>query len=114
MFLTWLQEENESKTLTKDISCKCECKFNGTKFNSNQLWNNDKCQCECKKHYICENAYVSNPATSNCENGKYLALIICNEVMDVRETDFNENKVTWQTQFFIFYLNFCKLPLHYW
>ena len=34
---------NESKTLTKDISCKRKCKFDGTKCNSNQWWNNDKC-----------------------------------------------------------------------
>ena len=34
---------NESKTLTKHISRKCKCKFDGTKCNSNQWWNNDKC-----------------------------------------------------------------------
>ena len=28
---------NESKTLTKHISCKCKCKFDGTKCNSNQF-----------------------------------------------------------------------------
>ena len=27
---------NESKTLTKHISCKCKCKFDGRKYNSNQ------------------------------------------------------------------------------
>ena len=27
---------NESKTLTKHISCECECKFDGTKCKSNQ------------------------------------------------------------------------------
>ena len=35
---------NESKTLTKHISCEYKCKFDGTKCNSNQWWNNDKCQ----------------------------------------------------------------------
>ena len=34
---------NESKILTKHISCKCKCKFNGRKCNSNQKFNNDKC-----------------------------------------------------------------------
>ena len=34
---------NESKTLTKHISCECECKFDGTECNSNQSWNNNKC-----------------------------------------------------------------------
>ena len=29
---------------------------------------------ECKKHHICENAYVCNPSTCICENGKYLAI----------------------------------------
>ena len=40
---------NESKILTKDVSCECKCKFDGRKCNLNQKWNNDKCQCECKK-----------------------------------------------------------------
>ena len=36
---------NESKTLTKDISCKCTCKLYGRKCNSNQWWKNNKCRC---------------------------------------------------------------------
>ena len=36
---------NESKTLTKYISCKCKCNFDGRKCNSDQSWNNNKCQC---------------------------------------------------------------------
>ena len=39
MFLKWLQEKN-SKILTRDISCDCNCKFDGRKSNSNQKWNN--------------------------------------------------------------------------
>ena len=39
---------NESKKLAKHISCKCECKFDSIKCNSNQKWNNDKCWCKCK------------------------------------------------------------------
>ena len=35
---------NESKALTKHISCECKCKFDGRKYNSNQWWNNDKCR----------------------------------------------------------------------
>ena len=34
---------NESKLLTKHISCECKCKLDGIKCNSNQWWNNDKC-----------------------------------------------------------------------
>ena len=33
---------NELKTLTKHISCKCKCKFDGRKCNSNQKRNNNK------------------------------------------------------------------------
>ena len=40
---------NESKTFAKDKPCKCKCKFDGRKYNSNQKWNNNKCWCECKK-----------------------------------------------------------------
>ena len=45
---------NESKTLTKHISCECKCRFDGRICNSNQWCNNDKCRCECKKRHICE------------------------------------------------------------
>ena len=34
---------NESKTLTKHMSCECKCKFDGRKCNSDQWWNNNKC-----------------------------------------------------------------------
>ena len=34
---------NESKTLTKHISCECKCRFDGRKCNSDHWWNNDKC-----------------------------------------------------------------------
>ena len=40
---------NESKTLTKHISCQCKCKFDERKFNLNQWRNNNKCRCEFKK-----------------------------------------------------------------
>ena len=67
---------NESKTLTKHISCERKCKLDGTKCNSCQWWNNKKCRCECKKHHVCEKEYAWNPSTSICENGKYLASIM--------------------------------------
>ena len=43
---------NESRTLTKYTSCKCDCKFDGRKCNSNH-----NCWCKCKKVCFC------NPAT---------------------------------------------------
>ena len=48
-----------SKVLTKDISCECKYKFDETKHNSNQWWNNNKCRCECKKIHLCEKDYFS-------------------------------------------------------
>ena len=36
--------KNEAKTMTKHISCDCKCKFNSTRCNSNQNWNNKTCQ----------------------------------------------------------------------
>ena len=72
---------NVSKTLTKRISCKCKCKFDRRRCNSNQFFSNDKCRCECKKRHICEKDYIWNPARCSCENGKYLGSIIDNLVV---------------------------------
>ena len=76
MFLIWLLEKM-SQNLTQDISCECKCIFDGRNCNSNQKWNNDKCWCECKQ----EQDYIRNPSTWNCENGKYLAIIIDDSVI---------------------------------
>ena len=96
---------NESKKLTKYISCKCKCKFDENKCNSGQWWNKDKCRCEGKKHHLCEKDYVWNPAPGSCENGKYFAsimgdsTIMYNEIIDVYdETQFNEKKANCKTQ----------------
>ena len=74
--ITNIMNRNESKTLTKHISCECKCKFDGRKCNSDQWWNNDKCWCDSKKCHVCEKDYVRNPATCNCESGKHLASIM--------------------------------------
>ena len=107
---------NESKTSTKHMSCKCKCKFDGTKCNSNQWWNNDKSQCECKKHSVCEKDSVWNPATYNCENGKYLASImelyeiICD---DVEETNFNKKHNFLYFTIFSKFLHYISLFINY-
>ena len=101
---------NELKTLAKHISCKCKCRFDGKKCNSDQWWNNDKCQYECKKCHACEKDYVWNPETSNSENGKDLASImddslnhplnhLCTESSTswTMKQDFNEKKATCKT-----------------
>ena len=65
-----------------------------------------------KKHNICEKHYIWNPATCNCENGKYLesimddSAIICSEIINVKERNFNEKNVTCKAQNFYIFLAF--------
>ena len=62
------------------------------------VWNNNKCWCECKNHNVCEKDYIWNPATCNCENGKYLGSVMddsavtCDEIISAEETHFNKKK----------------------
>ena len=75
------------KTLAKHISCKCKCKFDSRKCNSNQKWNN-KLQCKCKdlkERHICKKDYIWNPATCSCENVKYVWIIIGNSAIECDE-----------------------------
>ena len=119
-----ITEINESKTLTKHISCKCKCRFDGIKCNSDQWWNNDKCRCECKKRHVYEKDYVWNPATCSCENGKYLASIMngsaitCDEIIESynEETktipaNLNKKKATSKTQNFYILLAFLLITI---
>ena len=39
----YVTKRNEAKTLTKQISCVCKCKFYCRKYNLDQKWNNDNC-----------------------------------------------------------------------
>ena len=86
---------NESRTLTKHISRKCECKFDSKKRHLNQKWNINKCWVECKnpkKHSVGKKGYFWNPATCSCKNGKYVRSIvsdsvaICDEIIDMAQT----------------------------
>ena len=54
---------NELRTLTKHISCKCKCKFDRRKCNSDQRWNNDKCGCVCKRRHVCKKRNKSYKTT---------------------------------------------------
>ena len=91
---------NDSKILTKDISCECKCRFHGKICNSEQRLNNNKCWCECKKHHVCEKDYMWNPATCTFENGKYLAsfmndlTITYDEIIDAKAKSNNEEVKT--------------------
>ena len=42
---TWIYMiagKNESKILTKDISCKCKCRFDGKKLRFEYIWSHEK------------------------------------------------------------------------
>ena len=123
--------KNESKILTKDLSCECKYEFDGRKCNSNQKWNNYKCQCKCKKHHICEKDYMLNPSICRCENGKLLlsitdnSVITCDKVNEVIDagaksndeetkavpTNFNEKSETCKTQNFYILLAFSLITI---
>ena len=102
---------NESKILTKHISCECKCKFDGRKCNSDQWWNNNKCWCVCKNTMDVKKNYIWNPATCSCENGTYFASVMddsaitCDEVKESYDeetetipTNLNEKKAICKTQ----------------
>ena len=74
---------NKSKILTKDISCKCKCKFDKRKCNSVQWWHSDKCWWEFIKNHICETDFLWNPATCNLVS--IIDKIICDEIINTEQ-----------------------------
>ena len=93
---------NELKTLTMNISCECKCKFNGTKWNSNQWRNNKKCQCKCKKWSVFY-VYIFNSIT---HFQFILSILICfifvlrngkcyffNDIINIKNFDSNNIKI---------------------
>ena len=86
-----ITNKNEIKTMTKHISCNCECKFISTTCNSNQKWDNETCQCECKNYHKCKKDYSSNPSICIYENSEYLksiadtSVIVYDEIIDVMD-----------------------------
>ena len=111
------------ETLTKFTSCKCKCRSDGQKCNSDQWWNNNKCWCECKKRHACKKDYacILLHVVANMEN--YLetiidnSLIMCDEIIDaetklndketkVIPTNFNEKSITCKIWIAIFYMHF--------
>ena len=61
--------------MTEHISCDCNCKFNSSKFNSKQKWNNKTCQCDFKIIVKCQKDYRYDPSVRISENSKYLKSI---------------------------------------
>ena len=77
---------NESKTLTKHLSYECKYRFDGKNVIEINVGITINANMGIKNIYATK-SYVWNPATCNCENGKYLAsimddsAIICDEVI---------------------------------
>ena len=103
----------ESKTLTKHLSYECKCRFDGKNVTEINVGITINANMGIKNIYPTKN-YVWNPATCNCENGKYLAsimddsAIICDEVIMSYEgeTNVNETKHSVKQKIFMFYLPF--------
>ena len=86
------------------MSCECKIEFDNRKCNSNQKWNNDKFRCESnnpKEDNAFEKDYIWNPATCNCQNGKYGGSIIDDSVNvfdEIIETTKNTSTTTFPTK----------------
>ena len=86
-----IASKNESKTMSKHISCDCKCKFNSTTCNSNQRWNNKTSQCECKNYHTWKRDCSWSHSICICESDKYLksigdtSVIVCDEIMSVMD-----------------------------
>ena len=102
---------NESKTLTKHISCECKCKFDREKVEYQQM-----------SMWVYKNSCFWERLCS--ENGKYLASImddsfmIYDEVIESYDeeiksipTNFNEKNITYKTQSFYILLAFLLITI---
>ena len=112
---------NESKTLTKHISCKCKYIFDGK--NVIQINGGITINVDVSVN-VCQKDYFWNPATCNCESRKYLArimndsAIICDEVIESYDeeiktipTNFNEKNITCKGQNFYILLFFLLIDI---
>ena len=77
--------------LTNNHEAKTKCKFNSTKCNSNQKWNNETPQFKCKNVCMRQKDYSKNPSRCTCESGKYpksiadTSMIVCDEIISVMD-----------------------------
>ena len=104
-----IKRTHESKTMTKHISCKCRCKFDGRKCNSNQKWTTI-------------NVHVSAKIQ---ENNKHLesiiddSVIMCDETIDALWSEptktmpinFNNKKVTYTMNNFYIIIAFLLITI---
>ena len=72
---------NKSRTFTKHISCKCECKFDSNKCNLNQKFKSGIILSVTVNVKIQKIVFGINPAACSCENGKYVGSIIGDSVV---------------------------------
>ena len=77
--------KNEAKTMRKNISCDCKCKFSSTAYNSIQKWNNKHVSGNVQKWFSWD------LRISICELNKYLksigdtSVIECDELVTVMD-----------------------------
>ena len=61
---------NDRRSLVQHESCECKCRLNEIAFNSKQKWNLNECRCAYKELDdcgFCQNDYMRNPNTCDCE-----------------------------------------------
>ena len=119
MFSAWLKELMDRKHQQSIYHRNVNVNLNEKIVIQINWWNNDKCSWECNKRHACKKDYVWNPATYNCENGKYLVSIIddsasmCVEIIESYndETNFNEKKANCKMQNFYILLALLLIPI---
>ena len=82
---------------TKHVWCEFKCKFYGRKCKWNQAGITINVGANVKfktKYRVCKKYYILNPATRTYENGKYLANIIKDSVIQ------KTNNFLWNCRFF--------------
>ena len=81
---------NETRLPIQHELCEWNWKLPKSAFNSKQEWNQDEYQYKCKELYdwsSCEDDYMWNPSTSNCESKNACKI---DEYLDIK--DFSCNK----------------------
>ena len=70
------------------ILCDSKCKFDSSKCNSNQKWENDMCRCKCKKQSVCKKdsstcSFEINACFKSIVNN---SVITCSRIINVTDT----------------------------
>ena len=104
---------NKSKTLTKHVPCECKCKFDQKNVIQINVETTINVNVSVKNILYVKKDYIWNPSTCIFKNGKYIASIMddlvieCDEVIEKTvPTNFNEKKINCKTKKFYILIAF--------